>query len=627
MMNVEEVTDAPVEGSAFLRHYCLPYEELPEQVTADVSTIIDPYIGWYRSTSHTLPFHPLDAKDPIPLALNPSESPIYRMIRNYEDLLYCRRYPDDERMRVMYCTHSLNHSLRSRKLVIKNNEKEKRMGVNDALRDQGFHRARTLILAPTKEAARRIVHTFLSLMPKGSTVSHRRRFERDFGPQEGETDKEKRKGHKPKDYEDWFSCNTSDHFRIGIGVAKRTLKLYSAFVDSDIIVASPLGLQTIIDEEKEKEADLQYITASIELLIIDQAEMLLMQNWATVQRIVGLLNQRPKKAAFASAARIRLAYLAGYGKRYRQTLIFSAVAAPSILLLTGECENFQGLNYVPPLPRYPGLFPSYLPDEIRVPGSKCNVSKPDTMASIDKRQRLENGCSAPSESGVAIKLNLISFAVYGQSSSIDVSRFDKSGHLESDDEVEDTELLELQQKVKKSRLNNGELSLSVEHIPQTDFTYLSGRAVPLARMNTFKQRVLPRLRRGLDQRVLIYVPDFYDLEELRALLRLESLDFCCVHEYTEDTEAERYRTLFADGRIRILILSERYYFFRRRKVRGAQNFIFFGPPTFPWFVKELIDTHHVSTETGEDTPIQLTFLYYPPYEAHLVAAITGKVDV
>ncbi|VDP95806.1 unnamed protein product [Trichobilharzia regenti] len=42
-------------------------------------------------------------------------------------------------------------------------------------------------------------------MPKGSTVCHRRRFEQDFGPKPGDTDKEKKKGRKPKDYEEWFS--------------------------------------------------------------------------------------------------------------------------------------------------------------------------------------------------------------------------------------------------------------------------------------------------------------------------------------------------------------------------------------------------------------------------------------
>lgn len=52
----------------------------------------------------------------------------------------------------------------------------------------------------------------------------------------------------------------------------------------------------------------------------------------------------------------------------------------------------------------------------------------------------------------------------------------------------------------------------------------------MARLAAFKQRILPRLRKGLDDRVLIYVPDYYDLEELRNLLRQESLSFCHVHE-------------------------------------------------------------------------------------------------
>lgn len=142
-----------------------------------------------------------------------------------------------------------------------------------SLRDQGFHRARILIVLPTREAVRRTVHQILRLMPKGATVSHRRRFEHDFGPQEGQADREKRRGKKPADYEEWFACtsscsnilslpccvlqefllisgNTDDRFRIGIAVQKKSVKLYSAFAESDIVIASPLGLETLINEKE-----------------------------------------------------------------------------------------------------------------------------------------------------------------------------------------------------------------------------------------------------------------------------------------------------------------------------------------------------------------------------------------
>ena len=51
------------------------------------------------------------------------------------------------------------------------------------------------------------------------------------------------------DFEALFSGNIDDHFRIGVGVAKKSLKLYTDFYAADIILASPLGLRTIIGAE------------------------------------------------------------------------------------------------------------------------------------------------------------------------------------------------------------------------------------------------------------------------------------------------------------------------------------------------------------------------------------------
>ncbi|VUZ41089.1 unnamed protein product [Hymenolepis diminuta] len=606
-MASEEVVDAPLEGSSYLRHFNYDYSKLDELpatkceallVCLQFNFICKTSAGeFYRTTSKREPFSPK-----IPNSLKE----VQNIIANYEDLFYNLRYLKMESIREVYCAHVLNHLLKSRKLMIKNNTRAEKSGLDDSLRDQGFHRAKVLIILPTRESARRTVHQFLCLMPKGSTVSHRKRFEQDFGPQPGRSDQMKRRGKKPPDYEEWFSCNTDDRFRIGIAVAKKSIKLYAAFAESDIVISSPLGLETLMAEKADNSVDLQYITTSVEILILDQAEHLLMQNWATVQEVVSQLNQRPIKPSLSSPARIRLAYLAGYGSRYRQTLLFSAVNHYLISALISKCENLPENHRVPGLKRSPG-------------------TESDSTESITA---LDN-----------FKLQLITFGVNGSLfNSNPLAELAK--RVDQDDDSDDEEEVG----VKRARIGGSSNSIVLKRgFSPYNLSDKGGRAIPIARLAAFKQRILPRLRKGLDERVLIYVPDYYDLEELRKLSREEALSFCYIHEYIEDNEAERNRHLFDQGRIRIMLLSERYYFYRRRKIRGARNFIFYGPPTFPWFVRELLASCELApavatSASGESLTVvranpsgvlssSVTILYFQPWEAAQVSMITASIDV
>ena len=52
--------------------------------------------------------------------------------------------------------------------------------------------------------------------------------------------------------------------------------MYADFYSSDILIASPLGLRLIIGAEGESNRDYDFL-ASIELLVIDQADVFFMQ--------------------------------------------------------------------------------------------------------------------------------------------------------------------------------------------------------------------------------------------------------------------------------------------------------------------------------------------------------------
>lgn len=64
----------------------------------------------------------------------------------------------------------------------------------------------------------------------------------------------------------------------GVSILKRSIRLYAPFYSSDIIIASPLGLRTVLGADGEKKREFDFLS-SIELLIVDQADVFLMQNW------------------------------------------------------------------------------------------------------------------------------------------------------------------------------------------------------------------------------------------------------------------------------------------------------------------------------------------------------------
>jgi U3 small nucleolar RNA-associated protein 25 len=84
-----------------------------------------------------------------------------------------------------------------------------------------------------------------------------------------------------------------DDFKLGISINNKNIKLYAPFSNCDIILASPLGLKLVTGVKGEKTADYSFLT-SLEVLVVDRASTINMQNWQTLKDILQLCNLMPK---------------------------------------------------------------------------------------------------------------------------------------------------------------------------------------------------------------------------------------------------------------------------------------------------------------------------------------------
>ncbi|KAL9664042.1 hypothetical protein QQ045_019439 [Rhodiola kirilowii] len=322
------------------------------------------------------------------------------LCNSYQDILHHNKKPfytrgSHEYSSIMdaYIMHSLNHILKTRDVITKNDAKlakhqesaNEDILSNERYLDHGFTRPKVLILLPLASIAFRVVRRLIQLTPSNQKVNveHMDRFAKEFGTGIADDEEEKTlpsnsESSKPSDFRALFDGNNNDHFMVGIKFTKKSIRLYSDFYSSDMIIASPLGLITKIGElEHDKEKDVDYLS-SIEVLVIDHADVMAMQNWTHVNSAVNKMNQMPLKQHGTDVMRIKQWYLDGLSKYYRQTIVLGFYLTPDMsALFNHQCFNFQGkvkLNC-----EYKGVLPKVLP-QVRQIYERFDV---DSIMSLD----------------------------------------------------------------------------------------------------------------------------------------------------------------------------------------------------------------------------------------------------
>jgi len=276
----------------------------------------------------------------------PSEVAMTKLLGTYQDVMDTRvTLEERESKRRVIAMHAMSHIQKNRRRVLRNNERLAKAAstgqtVNADTRDQGFTRPKVLVLLPLRNSAASWM-SHLSALSTCPQVDNASRFDSDFSLPPNAIDnlaKPEARDKFPVDHIETFKGNIGDNFKVGAKLTRKSWKMFSQFYESDVILASPLGLRLAI--EKDRDSD---FLSSIEMLILDQMDVMTMQNWEHVQFIFSHLNQIPKQAHDADFSRIKQWYLDSHAPYMRQSILLSSYDTPEFRgLYRSTLKNLGG---------------------------------------------------------------------------------------------------------------------------------------------------------------------------------------------------------------------------------------------------------------------------------------------
>ncbi|RYG51896.1 hypothetical protein EON66_10275, partial [archaeon] len=101
----------------------------------------------------------------------------------------------------------------------------------------------------------------------------------------------------------------------------------------------------------------------------------------------------------------------------------------------------------------------------------------------------------------------------------------------------------------------------------------------------------------------------FDYVRLRNLLDARQMEFVTASEYSADDDIARSRTRFYAGHSPVMLLTERFHFFRRYRIRGVRNLIFYAPPLHNGFYDEFLNM--LEEAANKQHAVSSTLLFMP----------------
>ncbi|KAH9858485.1 digestive organ expansion factor [Lenzites betulinus] len=147
---------------------------------------------------------------------------------------------------------------------------------------------------------------------------------------------------------------------------------------------------------------------------------------------------------------------------------------------------------------------------------------------------------------------------------------------------------------------------------------------PEKRFQYFTTQLLPAILKSAVQsaNTVVFVPSSLDFIRVHNHFRKNvGVSFSVLSEYSSNQDISRARQAFFAGKSAFLLVSERFHFFRRYKIRGIRNLIFYGPPDHPQFYTEYLS--YPFLDEGVDGSDVVSRVLYSKYDWLRLERIAG----
>ncbi|KAJ3969019.1 digestive organ expansion factor [Lentinula raphanica] len=146
------------------------------------------------------------------------------------------------------------------------------------------------------------------------------------------------------------------------------------------------------------------------------------------------------------------------------------------------------------------------------------------------------------------------------------------------------------------------------------------------RFNYFTTQLLPTILKSAVQssNTVIFVPSYFDFVRVHNHFRKLTVSFTVLSEYSSNQEISRARQAFFSGQKSFLIVTERFHFYKRYKIRGIRNIVFYGPPDHPEFYQEYLS--YPFSDDGIDSSDVTCRMLYSKYDWFRLERIAGTEE-